>query len=77
MFMSGSDYKGWKNGQCSRKFYFTDPITTTKIRMDNLKGATVTVFKVEFFGLDRSKRNLHFDALNGIFLTSSKSSSCL
>jgi hypothetical protein len=44
--------------QTCRKIYFTNPVVTNKVRLDQLTGARDMAFKVEFLGLDMTTRNM-------------------
>ena len=59
-------------GHIKRTFYFTAPFPTTKVRLDRLDGEEEIVFKVEFLGLDRSKRNSMVNPMRGGYVTTSK-----
>jgi hypothetical protein len=41
-----------------RTFYFTNPVVTNKVQLDQLYGADAIAFKIEFLGLDMATRNL-------------------
>jgi hypothetical protein len=41
-----------------RTIYFTRPILTNKVRLDQLEGARDIAFKIEFLGLDMTTKNL-------------------
>ena len=55
-----------------RKFYFTVPYATTKVRIDQLEGPSELAFRVEFLGLDQNKRNALANPTSGGYSKSSK-----
>ena len=60
------NYTGWTNGFVKRIFYFTTPYPTTKLRIDQLEGPEELAFRVEFLGMDRTKRNAFVNLLTNI-----------
>ena len=69
---ANEEYDGWTNGVLKRIFYFTTPYPTTKVRLDELEGPGKIAFRVEFLGLDRTKRNSIINPMEGGYVKSSK-----
>ena len=45
------------DGFIKRTFYFPQPLVTTKVRLDEMKGTDVVAIRIEFLGLDRTTKH--------------------
>ena len=45
------------NVTISRTFYFPRPMVTTKVKLDNIKGAETIAIKIEFLGIDTETKH--------------------
>ena len=57
-------------GIFSRRFMFTAPYPTTRLRIDQLEGADRIAFKIELLGVDRKTMNKIVDPMMGGYITS-------
>ena len=66
---SSENYVDNITGLFSRSFQFTTPYPTTKVRIDQLEGATKIAFKIEFLGINRKTMNKVVNPMKGGFIT--------
>ena len=63
------DDKITKATTLTRTFYFSNPTAVHKLKLDNIEGSVdvqdYLTFKVEFLGLDRTRRNQIGDPFSG------------
>ena len=59
-----------------RTIYFTKPILTNKVRLDQLEGARDIAFRIELLGLDMTTRNLFDNPQQGRYFNKGRRRYC-
>ena len=57
--MYESDVYPFASDTITRTLYFSQPLVTTKIKLDKMNGASGFVLQVEFIGMDQATKKRH------------------
>ena len=59
------NYTETANIYFTRKFYFPEPLVTTRVLLDDFLSTRVFAIKIEFLGIDRKTKHAVQDPFNG------------